>query len=281
MATAVRRSRTRTVVVLPQGAAALDSAGQEFWLAFTENFNGFSDLLLYITSDEDTAGMVEVPGLGFTTPFEVDAGTVTTVVVPQLASLRQSNSDANVARAVHVTADDDVTVYGLNNLRGTTGAFLGLPVDTLGTDYRVLAYPSHGQQVGVVATANDTPRVTVTPFVASELHPAGVPYTEVIDVGEVFVPAPPNFDPGASGARIQSDKPVAVFSGNDCAEIPHLIRFCDHVVEQLTPTSTWGRRFITTPLASAPERRRVPHPRRHRRHRGADQRRGGGDPRRR
>ena len=27
-------------------------------------------------------------------------------------------------------------------------------------------------------------------------------------------------------------------------------RICDHLVEQVTPTSTWGRRFITTPLAS-------------------------------
>ncbi len=53
-----------------------------------------------------------------------------------------------------------------------------------------------------------------------------------------------------TGTRIQSDQPVAVFSGMNCANVPANYAYCDHLVEQLTPTSTWGRRFITTPLAS-------------------------------
>ena len=57
--------------------------------------------------------------------------------------------------------------------------------------------------------------------------------------------------PGEStGTRIQSDKPIAVFSGNNCANVPTGVSYCDHIVEQLTPTSAWGRRFVTTPLAS-------------------------------
>ncbi len=40
--------------------------------------------------------------------------------------------------------------------------------------------------------------------------------------------------------RITSSKPLSAFSGSDCAEIPQGIRYCDHLVEQVPPTVTWG-----------------------------------------
>ena len=62
-------------------------------------------------------------------------------------------------------AQDDVSVYGLNYFTQSTDAFLGLPTDALGTDYRVMTYPGGlGQEMSVLATANDTV-VTITPTV--------------------------------------------------------------------------------------------------------------------
>jgi hypothetical protein len=43
---------------------------------------------------------------------------------------------------------------------------------------------------------------------------------------------------------------VAVYGGNQCTDIPLGAVACDHVVEQLTPTSTWGKQFVTMPLAT-------------------------------
>ena len=150
--------------------------------------------------------------------------------------------------AVHVQADDDVAVYGLNYIPFTTDAFLALPVHSLGTDYRTLSYPVNAlHEVSVVPTSNDT-EVTITPVVPLSGHPAGVPYTQILDIGEALVL--PQAQGDGTGTRIQSDQPVAVFSGMNCANVPANYGFCDHIVEQLTPTSTWGRRFITTPLAS-------------------------------
>ena len=70
----------------------------------------------------------------------------------------------------------------------------------------------------------------------------------MLDIGEVLVLPQAHGD--GTGTRIQSDQPVAVFSGMNCTNVPANYAYCDHIVEQLTPTSTWGRRFITTPLAS-------------------------------
>jgi len=44
------------------------------------------------------------------------------------------------------------------------------------------------------------------------------------------------------GTRIVSDKPIAFFSGHQCATI-YGIR-CGYLIEQLPPTSTWGTLFL-------------------------------------
>ena len=51
-----------------------------------------------------------------------------------------------------------------------------------------------------------------------------------------------------SGSRVVSNKPLAVMSGHECGTIPGNLSFCDHLVEQLPPTTTWGRTFITGPI---------------------------------
>ena len=47
-----------------------------------------------------------------------------------------------------------------------------------------------------------------------------------------------------------SDKPVAVFGSHLGTFIPEGFGFADHIVEQLPPTSAWGREFVTMPLAT-------------------------------
>src|SRR4051812_8949068 len=117
-------------------AVQLDSKGTEFWLAFPPNdpaqFAG-ATMTLFITGDTATTGVVEVPAQT-PLPFSVTPGTVTPVVLPASAELRTPG----VGPAVHVTAADEVTVYGLSRIPTTTDAFLGLPVDVLGTRYTVM-----------------------------------------------------------------------------------------------------------------------------------------------
>ena len=48
--------------------------------------------------------------------------------------------------------------------------------------------------------------------------------------------------------HIISDKPLAFFSGHECGNMPFDLQFCDHMVEQIPPTSTWGTEFYTASL---------------------------------
>ena len=53
-----------------------------------------------------------------------------------------------------------------------------------------------------------------------------------------------------SGTRIVSNQPISLFSGHECAYSPPTQGVqCDHLVEQIPPTSTWGKVFITAPSA--------------------------------
>ncbi len=52
-----------------------------------------------------------------------------------------------------------------------------------------------------------------------------------------------------TGTIVISDKPVAVFGGHPCAQVPYDKFACDHVEEQLFPFETWGKSFAMVPSA--------------------------------
>ena len=48
-----------------------------------------------------------------------------------------------------------------------------------------------------------------------------------------------------TGSRVVSSKPIAFISGHECGAIPNNLFYCDQLMEQFPPTSTWGKTFIT------------------------------------
>lgn len=244
-------------VVVPTFAAsaAPDSAGSEHWLMFTQNISG-ENLSLFITGETQAAGQVSGPGVGSPIPFTVQPGSVTTVSIPQTAEV--SSSDLVEQKGIHVTADREVTVYGLNQGTATTDAYLGLPVDILGKNYVVLdasntiVHNSDAAEFGIVGTQNNT-IVLITPSDGVDGHVAKVRYSITLNAGDTYQ----LMDLGdgtatLTGTTIEASAPVAVFGGNRCTNIPgdQNVVACDHVVEQLFPESSWGSDFVTEALAT-------------------------------
>lgn len=235
-------------------SAAPDSKGTDFWLTFPGNAFccGTPTLSLFITGDTATTGTVEIPGLGFSTPFTVTPGTVTTVSIPLAAHL--TTSDIVETKGIHVTSQAEVSVYGLSRIPATTDAYLGLPTDILGTEYIVLGYKNsdvvNGTEFAIVGAASGT-TVTITPSVTTGPRQVGVPYNIALNQGQTYQLINTGSAPNdLSGTIITSDKPIAVFGGHNCANIPPGYYACDHVVEQLPPVVTWGKNFVTMPLAT-------------------------------
>lgn len=227
-----------------------DSKGKDFWLMFNNNL-GTPTITLFITASVNTSGKVEIPGLSFTQNFTVQANKVTNVTLPN--SVATHTSDVIDMKGIHVTTVDEVTVYGLNYIPFTTDAYLGLPTDALGTDYIVLTYKNSlvaGVQFGIVSTA-DNNKVTITPTVSTGSHPAGTPYTITLNKGQTYQLVNNTSNTAdLTGTTIKSTQPVGVFGGHQCGNVPGGAAFCDHLVEMLPPTTTWGRKFGTVPLKS-------------------------------
>src|SRR5690606_27282503 len=100
--------------------------------------------------------------------------------------------------------------------------------------------PNFPSEFAVVA-AQDGTEVTYVPTADTVSGvTAGTPVTKTLNRGEALPVAAGSSD--LSGTPITSTKPVAVFGGNQCANIPNpSTAFCDYVVEQIPGTSTWGK----------------------------------------
>jgi hypothetical protein len=214
------------------------SEGRDFYLAFQPNYGGIDFLYLYISGQKDTQGTVEIKGLNFKQDFQVKAGVITSIDIPKAAGMLPVAKVSQLT--VHVTAQDDISVYGMNRRSGTTDGFLALPVDALGLEYYTLSYtPYSPSQVTLIAPFDGT-TVTVT-------SPSGTSSQVKLNAGDSYMMTSGS---DMSGTRVVATAPVAVMAGVEAALVPAYANFLDHIVEMMPPVSTWGKSFLTVPLAT-------------------------------
>jgi hypothetical protein len=173
-------------------------------------------------------------------------------------------------RSFYVESSVPVTAHQFNpaNNEGvfSNDASMLLPLHSLGMRYRAACWPydvsgptadqwsGFADFITIVATEEDT-LVRVVPN-ADIRAGDGVPAVQAgalleMTLGEADVlqveSDNTHEDDGRSdltGSLITSDKPIAVFSGNECALIPGGVMACDHIEEQLFPVEQWGQRFF-------------------------------------
>lgn len=274
------------------------SRGREFYLAFLPNVHDGDrrtsylndSLYVYITCDVPTSGSIAYRtrnGGEITVPFAITNPNqmYTLRVHYQNVELQGyftgerfdsvgAQSERIARQTFHITANDDVTVYGLNQALYTSDAFLALPVSSLGIEYMVLAYKSDARgllfmpnsrdevstpsQFAVVATQNNTD-IRILPSAPTLVSGSTAPQTIRMNAGEVYlVQADPRASNGVadlSGSRVIASKPIAVFAGHQRTTLPVELRPSlwtrDHLVEQLPGLETWGKSAFLTPFLRA------------------------------
>ena len=223
--------------------------------------NGQSQMSLYITADANTSGKVEIADGSFPEiPFTVTARQITIVNVPRVAFLK---NNGQFLKGIHITALKNIAVYAHIYAQSVSGATLLLPVNGLGKNYSSINfYQASNARVGtysdfaVIATENNT-TVEITP--ANNLNSGqakGVPFQITLQKGELFQGLS-NID--LTGTRIRSIssaagecKKIAVFSGSSkigigCEDVANRLT-SDNLFQQVYPTASWGKNYITVPL---------------------------------
>lgn len=197
-------------------------------------------------------------------------------------------------RVVTLTSDIAVTATQFNpsdpNSLGSADSALLLPYNTLGKEYRALTQPQtqlgDPAFVSVVAVMDGQTVVQVT-AAAKVMAGAGLPSFKVgvatpvtLKQGQVLNLETNALGADLTGTRVQSDKVVAVFSGNRSSVVPQAqkcvfapntpagdpgvckgtstvcvddvdcpsICCADHAEEQLPPVSHWGTAFVVAQL---------------------------------
>lgn len=269
-----------------------DNKGTDFWLTFLPNYHNNIDepaaslrdsLSIFIVASQPTSGVIYyrdsqgmvlqknfvinditkiytfgIPWIGYELQGFNNSGTLVTV----------SQDETPAPQYFHVTSENDVSVYALNQAVTTSEAFMVLPTDALGKDYYVMSYNSDGtegfggdpigfgstpSQFAIVATEDGT-TVTVTPTTATFLNGL-TPETFTLEKGESYLVqariTSGNLIPDLTGSHITSDKPIAVFGGQQRATVPiyektNLVSR-DCLIEQIPPVGTWGKNAFLTP----------------------------------
>ncbi|KAI8486632.1 hypothetical protein Bbelb_356070 [Branchiostoma belcheri] len=215
--------------------AALDNKGTEFILTFPENLQRDQNSpKLFIVCPDPLGSRVEI-----TVPHDnnrvnrvnVRHGQVTEVELNREAvELRGSGKSDGVGRAVHVASTDgvEIVVYAMFAELESSDAYLALPTDVLGTEYYTASssiarngneegWDDMPSQFGVVGVRDGT-TVTIVPSQDVEFdgrhYPAGQSFTVSLD----------RFETLQAGSG-------------------------DHIVEMIPPVDTWGKEFVTVPLA--------------------------------
>lgn len=231
------------------------SMGTDFYLTLPDNLCVSSPALcnnvpvtnrLIVASPAAATGQVTFNGV--TIPFTVAAGGETILTLDPAVVI--TSNELVEAKGIHVTATVPVSVHVVSESSTSADGYLGIPTAAMGLNYYVMAMASaryHGSEFAVVATQNAT-TVTITPAAAGATKVAGVPYTISLNSGDAYQLANPAGG-DMTGTLVSADKPVAVFGGHRCAEVPSNIGFCDYLVEQIPDLTLWGTTYHTVPFS--------------------------------
>jgi hypothetical protein len=210
---------------------------------------------------EQKTGTTWAPVTGGT--FSVGPKMLQTLTVPRRFV---DGSAIYAGGAYRITSDLPVISYQFAPIDGSASylsdASLLLPVSALDKYYIVSAWP-YGADVGntprparIQIAAAEAAQVTVTSpitWVGGTGVPAntpGAPQQFTLAEGDFLQLTVSTLNQEFTGAYIDSTAPVAVFSSNDCANVPNIPSecCCDHLEEQLFGLQTWGKSYVAAQM---------------------------------
>ena len=255
--------------------------GNEFFVGFFRNrFGRASEQeeitpVLWITTKESTPVHFNVSTFhGLLESNVTYPGRITYIHIPLEFIVFDSTEDTMTDsrfKGICIKAQDNrrIVVFGQNEQVASNDAYLALPIILLpaGTPYEYIAVSVRGdsgtaQQAKdsvalIIGTENDTwlivePSVVIQHPFASQTGGNFIPGTPAelrtvtIQRFQTFYLQLRGLD--ISGTRIIANKPISVFSGHECANVPLTISSCDILIEQIQPINTWGTEVIIIPL---------------------------------
>ena len=232
---------------------AQTNEGTRFWFGFMEHRDVRENTMVaLITAKSNTSGVVEMPGIGWSMPFTVNANDVTVVQLPRDAENIGSETISN--KGILLTSQQPVSVY-IHQYHGfRSEAAVVLPSNTIGNAYYAIAYHSifardshHPSEFLIVANEDETNLNITVNDVTEGGKAAGTTFQITLNRGETYQVQNRETLGDLTGSFIESDKNFSLFSGNSWTEVPISCGARDNLLEQMYPIATWGKIYLTVP----------------------------------
>ncbi len=193
---------------------------------------------------------------------DVAANSVQVIKLPWVNELTKGQGPSILLPdgAYRLRSTRPVTVYQYNPLNATTtnDASLLLPVNTWSGNYLVAAWPVWVGYPGfyTVVAHQDNTTVTLKPSGTGKQIKAGGGVAAdgsgkvVLGEGDVLSVIASGGDP--TGTIIDADKPVQVFGGHECTNVPLNVPACDHLEESMFPIETLAKEYVVVPPVQVP-----------------------------
>jgi len=236
--------------------------GSSYYLGFFANaYHGIGSPSLYLTNTKEwnVSYSIEASGVGYSYSGIITPSGSAVVSLP-ISVICDSYDDQHMGIYLQSNSSDIIVIgQNMNSRNGDT--FLALPnVNLCNTEYIYfgISMPSsyYPSIILIVGTEDNTRmNLTVTQSVYVKVNDtriyliSGQQYSFIINrLQTVYIESLSDL----TGTKIATEKPVSVFSGNECAYIPsgsYPKSKCEQLVEQIPATMYWGKVHYTAPLA--------------------------------
>lgn len=253
---------------MPEQFMVGSSSGYEYYFTVPPTYitNSSTDkFALYIASQSSGTAIVEVSSKGYRSVVNVSANRTSELIIPLSVAQVFTKSDNAVAPAeqvypeagIHITSDVQVVVYASVRVQYTSDTFTPLPVEALGTDYVISSMEDMTAMYGgfnlpsmaFITAAYDNTEINIT-FAGDALNSTsggrlgGTSWSVTLNKGDVYPIVTYKAGMDVTGTRIKASLPINVVSGNQCANVPAKVRWCDYIAECELPTYSHGKTYI-------------------------------------
>ncbi len=157
-----------------------------------------------------------------------------------------------VGAAFHIQTDVPVVAYQMLPYGGGTAAITGasLLIPTSAWDVNYIAVNAWGEpqagSLNIIASEDDTtvtilPKANVVGGGVVPAAPAGTPLVTKLNRGQHLQLSQLA---ELSGSPIEADKPIGLFGGAPCIDIPTHVMACDHAEQSIPPIRAMGSEYV-------------------------------------
>jgi hypothetical protein len=251
------------------------SLGTDFWIGMMPNWTTPAEnIRVFVASGTDNEVHCDFYG-GSGQPVDTRKATIKANDVFTFFQYATALAEERVPekveyKAIHVYSKNPIAVYAITNSGATTDSYLGLPIQSLGTEYLASCYYDDHYNFGlpwlageflIIAPYDDT-HVTIhdvrcatrSDDAGTLSHQQGDTWQVSLQKGQTYLVQSTGLNYGdddLTGTLITSDKPVGLISGHQRTSIPigATNDSKDHLCEMYPPVDRWGSEYYDMPMA--------------------------------